>query len=150
MKNNHCRFWSFLIFLLFLPLLSLCQNLDSAIQFSFIKGTLRDIQSEEPISFASVYWKFSSRGVKTDSVGNFSVSTNFVALNDTLIISSVGFITKMIPKDKITQANLGDIFLNIQLPIKEVVVASKYNRGVWFWKKIMAKKKQNDPNKLLN
>lgn len=150
MKNNHCRFWSFLIFLLFLPLLSLCQNLDSAIQFSFIKGTLRDIQSEEPISFASVYWKFSSRGVKTDSVGNFSVSTNFVALNDTLIISSVGFITKMIPKDKITQANLGDIFLNIQPPIKEVVVSSKYNRGVWFWKKIMAKKNQNNPNKLLN
>ncbi len=149
MKSYQHKFWSWAIFL-FLPFISFSQISDVSQQFTSLKGTLRDLQNEEPIAFASVFWKLSSKGVKTDSVGNFTVSLNSVDLRDTLILSSVGYISKMIPRDKITQANLGEIFLNIQPPIKEVVVSSKYNRGVWFWKKIMAKKNQNDPKKLEN
>ncbi len=124
---------SFLLFLFF-------ASTASGQQFS-ISGTVIDAHTKEPVSFASVYFARSGVGKSTDSAGQFSfVINNF--RDDTLKVTFIGFEEFSIP---ITQLENNRSF-NIQLERGkakgEVVIKSKWNRGLYLWKKIMSKKKQ--------
>ena len=112
------------------------------IQFN---GKLADHQSEEPIPFASVSYALSKRGVTTDSAGNFTITFSSFGLTDTLILQSVGYSSLKIPLTKLRLENLGTIHLMVEAAKQEAVVKSKYNRSLWFWKKIMSKKDLNNP-----
>lgn len=106
-----------------------------------ISGTVIDGHTKEPVSWASVYFARSGYGQSTDSAGRFSITvTNFK--DDTLKVSFIGFETYKLPVT-ILQNNKD---LNIQLERGsakgEVIVKAKWNRGLYLWKKIMAKKKQ--------
>ena len=110
-----------------------------------LKGKLTDHQSEEPIPFASVSFAISKRGVITDSAGNFVIPYSLFGIQDTLILQSVGYTTLQIPLTKLNQEALGVIHLFVQAAKQEAVVKSKYNRSLWFWRKIMSKKELNNP-----
>ena len=117
---------------------------------SFFFGKVTDYQSEEPLPFVSISFKKAKRGVITDSAGNFNLSKSYYTLDDTLLIQSVGYITLLIPCTKLIKDDLGVIRLNVQASTTEAVVKSKYNRALWFWKKIMAQKVKNNPTELRN
>ncbi len=110
-----------------------------------LKGKLADHQSEEPIPFASVSYALAKRGVITDSAGNFSIPYSSFGIQDTLILQSVGYTSLQIPLSKLNEGSIGVIHLFVQASKQEAVVKSKYNRSLWFWKKIMSKKAFNNP-----
>jgi len=110
-----------------------------------LNGQIADHQSEEPIPFASVSYALAKRGVITDSAGNFSLRYSSFGLKDTLIIKSVGYTILQIPLSKISNGSIGTIHLFVEASKQETVVKSKYNRSLWFWKKIMSKKDLNNP-----
>ncbi|HEY4206848.1 MAG TPA: carboxypeptidase-like regulatory domain-containing protein, partial [Puia sp.] len=109
-----------------------------------VKGTVTNSFTKERIPFASVSWKRSGHGVVSDSAGNFTIPAQRRQI-DTLLVSSVGFNTQILPlalhKDT-TQVN---VFLEDTRDVGEVVVRSKYNRGLLWWKKIVANKALNNP-----
>ena len=119
-------------------------------QTSLIKGEVLDKQSDEPIPFAAAKFLLKGDGILTDSLGRFELSLNNISLNDTLQITSVGYIPV-----KISAADLKDsVFITVQLivlpPKQGVVVKTKYNRALWFWRKIIAHKPENDKRKFDN
>ena len=109
-----------------------------------IHGKVIDKQSDEPVPFASVQFVLHGGGVLTDSSGIFTITPDNVFATDSLMITSVGY-----SPAKIALADFKDSsFVNVQLVVapskKEVVVKTKYNRALWFWKKVIAHKPQND------
>jgi hypothetical protein len=114
-------------------------------QQDFIKGRVADHQSEEPLPFVSVSYVKAKKGVITDSAGNFVLPISFYANDDTLHIQSVGYTSLFIPMNKLTSKDLGTLHLFVQAAKQEAVVKSKYNRSLWFWRKIMSKKEKNNP-----
>lgn len=130
-----------IFFLFFCPLKTEAQKL-TLLQ---LKGKLIDHQSDEPLPFASVSYALAKSGVLTDSVGNFTLPYSSFGIQDTLIFKSVGYVVLQIPLSKIKQDSIGVIHLVVQASSKEAVVRSKYNRSLWFWKKIMSKKDLNNP-----
>ena len=119
-------------------------------QFNHITGQVKDFQSEEPIQYVSIFWKKSNIGVVTDSNGLFRISINKLDNTDTLIISGVGYKNLLIPASKINNPELGIILLKILPPISEVAIKTKYNRAVWFWKKIIKQKDKHNRQKFNN
>ncbi|MEO8712624.1 MAG: DUF5686 family protein [Parafilimonas sp.] len=119
-------------------------------QTNLIKGEVLDRQSDEPISFAAAKFLLKGDGVLTDSLGRFTLSLNDIPLNDTLQITSVGYTPV-----KISAADLRDsLFITVQLtvlpPQQGVIVKTKYNRALWFWRKIIAHKPENDKRQFNN
>jgi hypothetical protein len=103
-------------------------------------GIILDAHSKERVSFASVYFKRSGIGKTSDSAGNFSFNIgNFH--KDTLMVSYVGFEVFKLPLDD----SVNDKTIIIQLERgssnNNVIVKSKFNKGLFLWKKIMSKKK---------
>lgn len=109
-----------------------------------IKGEVLDKQSDEPISFAAVRFVKSGGGVLTDSLGRFSVLLNNNTQLDSLEITSVGYTPLFIAAADIKDSSFVTIQLILLPPQHEVVVKTKYNRALWFWKKIIAHKPEND------
>jgi hypothetical protein len=126
---------SFLITILFLfiiPPVVIAQSIT-------ISGTIRDSHTQEPVAYASVYLQSSGIGKISDSSGSFTFRLNNLIV-DTLIVSYVGY-----EIFKIELNRLNDIIpLDIQLirgrANSDVVVKSSINKGLFLWKKIMAKK----------
>lgn len=117
---------------------------------SFFFGKIIDNQSEEPLPFVSISFKKSKRGIITDSAGNFNLPKSSYNVDDTIFIQSVGYINLSISCIQLIQDDLGTIRLVVQASTTEAVVKSKYNRALWFWKKIMAQKVKNNPVELSN
>ncbi|MFY8165252.1 MAG: carboxypeptidase-like regulatory domain-containing protein, partial [Sediminibacterium sp.] len=121
----------------------------SAQQYNY-KGKVADHQSEEPLPFVAVSYVKDKTGVITDSAGNFILLKSVFGVDDTLKIQSVGYTTLYIPLVKINKEELGIIHLFVEASKQEVVVKSKYNRSLWFWRKIMSNKPKNNPAELVN
>jgi len=106
-----------------------------------ISGTVIDGHTKEPVSWASVYFARSGIGRSTDSAGKFTLLVhNFKA--DTLKVSYIGFETYKIPISILQNNKDFNIQLERGMAKDEVIVKAKWNRGLYLWKKIMAKKKQ--------
>ncbi len=129
---------------LFLIILSFAFALDASSQVKKINGVVRDKQSDEPIPFCSVVFKISGRGVLTDTAGHFSFESDKAAANDTLRISSVGYNIVLIPASVIKDSVFFTVKLEVQSFANEAVVKVKYNRALWFWKRIMKYKNIHD------
>ena len=109
-----------------------------------ITGVVKDKQSDEPIPFASVILKLSHKGVLTDSAGRFSIDLAGVLANDSLSVLSVGYKVFTYPLKAFMDSLNLEIKIEVLPPSGEVVVKSKYNRALWFWRKIMANKDRNN------
>lgn len=120
--------------LLFFTSVSIGQSLS-------ISGTIIDSHTKEPVSYASVYFAKSGIGKTSDSTGKFSFFINNFK-DDTLKISFIGFEIYQIPITKLQNNKNFNIQLERGGAKGEVIVRSKWNRGLYLWKKIMSKKKQ--------
>ena len=117
-------------------------------QISF-SGTVIDAGTKEPVSFASVYFARSTVGKTTDSAGQFTfVLNNFK--DDTLKVSFIGFENYKIPITRLQNNQNLKIELERGSAKGEVIIKSKWNRGLFLWKKIMSKKKQYNRYDLAN
>ena len=114
-----------------------------------VAGTIQDAHTKEPVSYASVYFVRSGIGKTSDSAGNFSFTSSNL-MRDTLVISYVGYELLKIP----TTAFSNNKPLVIQLQrggaTNAVIVKSKFNKGLFLWKKIMSKKKLYNRYNLTN
>src|SRR5436305_647340 len=127
-----------------------CLPVCAVAQTKIIKGEVLDKQSDEPIPFAAVKFLIKGTGELTDSLGRFTVSLNDLDANDTLRITSVGYTPAQIPASELKDSTFITIQLSVLPPQHEVVVKSKYNRALWFWKKIIAHKPENDRKRFDN
>lgn len=130
---------------LFFILLALGLADTSTAQHTIVQGTIANRFTKERIPFASVSWKRSGQGMISDSAGNFSIQARRHQV-DTLLISSVGFQIQMVPLALQKDTTVLTVFLDTR-DAGEVVVKSKYNRGLLWWKKIVANKPINNPYK---
>ncbi|MDB5191822.1 MAG: carboxypeptidase-like regulatory protein [Segetibacter sp.] len=118
-------------------------------QKKIVSGVVKDVQSDEPIPFASVSLKLGQSGSTTDTAGIFSFTYTFT-IPDTLLITSVGYkpVAYVIPQ------NTDSVFLNIKMEIapvsKDAVVKVKFNRALWFWNRIMKNKPKHDNSSYQN
>ncbi len=113
-------------------------------QSNNITGVITDKQSDEPIPFASVFFKKDGRGTLTDSLGKFSLYKIGITPSDSLFISSVGYKTVGFLCKELKDSFTLNIQLNVLPPTSEAIVHSKYNRALWFWHKVMNNKKKNN------
>lgn len=144
MKMKWCmKASSLIVVFVFFTLVTVAQQ-------GFFIGKIADHQSEEPLPFVSIGYVKEKKGVITDSLGNFQIAKSIYGFNDTLRIQSVGYNKLLLPLSKISQDDLGIIHLFVEAPKLEAVVKSKYNRSLWFWRKIMSKKEKNNPAELSN
>ncbi|MBX9784846.1 MAG: DUF5686 and carboxypeptidase regulatory-like domain-containing protein [Chitinophagaceae bacterium] len=114
-------------------------------QSKVISGYIKDSHSEEPIPFASVLLKTSGIGKLSDSSGHFSLRVDADKLDDSLLVTYVGYKNYSVALSK----PKGDtLFVTVLLERgrmeKEVVVKSKKTRGWYLWRKVVAKKPFND------
>lgn len=112
-------------------------------QGKFLSGEVLDHQSDEPIPFVSVYFRVDGRGTLTDSMGRFTIGMENVLPSDTLEINAIGYDIVLLP----VSAFKDSAFISFQLNVhtqEEAIVKVKYDRALWFWKKIMSRKKYND------
>ena len=119
-------------------------------QSTTITGIIVDKQSDEPIPFAAVTFRKDGRGALTDSLGKFSLYIIGVHPSDTLEINSVGYRIVYIPFHALKDSVQFTVQLEVLPPQNETVVKSKYNRALWFWKKVIAAKPKNDRNRFNN
>ena len=113
-------------------------------QQKIFSGVIIDRQSEEPIPFSSAVLKINGRGALADSSGKFTLHLNGWPAGDTLLISAVGYkpILFPIPPERDSLFVLAK--MEVLPPQAEAVVKVKYNRALWFWRKIMANKSRHD------
>jgi hypothetical protein len=135
------RYLFFIIFLFFTAAV--------AAQGISFTGVIQDAHTKEPVSYASVYFKRSGVGKISDSAGNFSFYiSNFK--KDTLVVSYVGYELFTIP----VTDSINDRSIVIQLQrgaaTNGVLVRTKFNKGLFLWKKVMSKKKQYNRYNLAN
>lgn len=116
---------------------------------ALIRGRIINHFINEPVPFASVYWKLNKRGVVSDSSGNFTLPRSPFK-NDTLIVSYIGFEDIQHPFNASKDTN----FLILSLPqIKmahAVEVRTKFNKGLRWWRSIVAHKAENNPYQFQN
>ncbi|MBY0481121.1 MAG: DUF5686 and carboxypeptidase regulatory-like domain-containing protein [Chitinophagaceae bacterium] len=128
----------------FLLLLFLLSSFLLNAQTKRLAGVIKDKQSDEPIPFASVVFKLSKKGALTDSAGRFSLDYEAVFANDSLLVQSVGYKALVLPISAFRDSATIIFKIEVLPPSGEAVVKSKYNRALWFWKKIMANKDKNN------
>ncbi|TKK64649.1 carboxypeptidase-like regulatory domain-containing protein [Ilyomonas limi] len=119
-------------------------------QSTTISGIVADKQSDEPIPFAAVTFRKDGRGILTDSLGKFSLYIVGIEASDTLEINSVGYKIVYIPFNTLKDSAQLTVQLEVLPPQNEAVVKSKYNRALWFWKKVVAAKPKNDMRRFDN
>ena len=110
---------------------------------NYLYGTVVVRSTGEKVILANVSWTRMQRGCVTDSTGRFRIPRS--NMPDTLIISCVGFTTVSIPVNPEDTAELAVELSEKQA--EEVVVMAKYNRGLFWWKKIVQHKSANNPYK---
>jgi len=134
----------YLSLLLFWSALLLCYGLMAQTNTASIRGRIINHFINEPIPFASVYWKINKRGVVSDSSGNFIIPKSPVK-NDTLVISYIGFEDLLHPFNVAKDTG----FLLLSLPqlkmAHSVEVKTKFNKGLRWWRAIVAHKAENNP-----
>lgn len=119
-------------------------------QHTFIKGTVTDSITGEVLSFASLVWKGTTTGVKSDVDGNFSFSSE--GKLNILQVSYLGYFTKEV-NIEVGRTNKLDIRLvPVEIALNEVVVKPKKERysrkdnpAVEFIRNVIAMRDNNNP-----
>ncbi len=138
------------IFYTFLLLLTITYSQPNIFaQKKIIKGLIRDLQSDEPIPFASVLLKNTATGSLTDSAGRFRLSFNSAG-GDTLLVTSVGYTPVAYVVTPFSDSTLVTIKMEVAQVAREAVVKVKFNRALWLWNKIVKNKYKHDPAQYKN
>lgn len=123
---------------------------DAKAQEKVLRGIIIDKQSDEPIPFASALLKKTGRGALTDSLGRFELHLAEWPTGDTLELSSVGYKLLDIAFSYSKDSAIRTYRLEVLPPQHQTTVKAKYNRALWFWRKIMAHKPEHDRHNWTN
>jgi hypothetical protein len=138
------RFTNLGIFCMFLSLISNQSAL--AQKKNDINGRVINEFTKDLVPFASIQWKKAGWGITSDSIGNFKLRvTNF--LDDTLIVSYVGFEPNFYPFSIKKDTGIVTLQLSRLLMNEGVQVKTKFNKGLRWWKNIVSHKLENNPYK---
>lgn len=114
-----------------------------------INGTVFQINSSAPISFASISIKGKPIGTVTNDLGQFTFHFQDSLLNDTLIISSLGFKSYIKPIWAVIEDSIKKFFLDtVNVPLQPVLVLSKGETATQIVKKAIKSVRKNYPTKL--
>ncbi|RAJ80382.1 carboxypeptidase-like protein [Chitinophaga dinghuensis] len=98
--------------------------------------------TEEPLPFATVYWKIAGYGVMTDSVGGFQLASSS-RKDDSLIIRYVGYEVKAL---SLEATRVSPLVIQLEAAVKlGVEVKAKMDKGLVWWRQIVAHKEENSP-----
>lgn len=123
---------------------------DTWAQKGSMRGKIVNDFTKEPISFASIFWKKAGYGTTSDSAGNFILRQSHYP-EDTLVASYVGFVNVL----KKIRSNTADTVF-AEMVMRDLILAntvevkSKFNKGLRWWKQIVAHKPKNNPYKYRN
>lgn len=139
-----CKVQRFILLLLLL--IGSFSNSLKAQNSGTIKGKVFDEFTKELVPFASIQWRKAGWGTTTDSAGAFILrKSNFDI--DTLIIYYVGFEPYSYPFSSNSETGLITLMLS-KLKVNEgVMVKTKFNKGLRWWKNIVSHKIENNPYK---
>ena len=108
-----------------------------------ISGKVINGFTKEVIPYSSVRWLNQKTGTICDSLGQFNiVKSSFT--NDTLILDYVGFDSKKYAIKDLNKENLVLTLENLKFK-EEVVVKTKFNKGLRWWKAVVNNKASNNP-----
>jgi hypothetical protein len=112
-------------------------------QKKIISGIIKDVHSEEPLPFVSVYFKGSTKGNLTDSSGRFYFSFGKWP-SDTLEVTCVGYQPYKLYLNPAKDSFLVTILMERGAFNEGVKVKIKVNKGLLLWRKIVKNKPRND------
>jgi hypothetical protein len=142
MKNFNSR--AFAVLCVVATTLSQAQNTP------LITGKVVDGKSNEPIPFATIRLKNKFIGVISNADGDFQLPSRFRLLGDTLLISCIGYTTKMVPLTSLKEGEINTVALSESIGIlSEVKITGKRNRRVTPYKIVksaLKSIKMNYPN----
>ncbi|MEZ5040727.1 MAG: carboxypeptidase-like regulatory domain-containing protein [Saprospiraceae bacterium] len=94
-----------------------------------LKGSIRDVQSDAPVAFASIGIKNKSIGVISNLEGDFQVPMTYQTQGDTIIISCIGYDQMTLPLSSLLKGQINIIKLKkADYILPEAVVRSKKRR----------------------
>lgn len=98
-------------------------------QAEFVDGKLVNSKTQEPIPYASIRIKNADIGVISNFDGGFKIPLNFIKIEDTLEISSIGYKTKIALLSSFQQNQTNTILLTEHIEaLNEVVVVTSKKR----------------------
>lgn len=114
-----------------------------------ICGTILQTNSSSPISFASISIKGKPLGTAANDLGQFTFHFQDNLVNDTLIISALGFKSYIKPIWSVIEDSITNFFLDTaNVPLQPVLVLSKGETAVQIVKKAIERVGKNYPTKL--
>ncbi|HZY82581.1 MAG TPA: carboxypeptidase-like regulatory domain-containing protein [Cyclobacteriaceae bacterium] len=97
---------------------------------SVITGRLVDEQSGEPVPFATVKLQNLLMGVVSNANGDFQIPSKYRDLDEFLVISCIGYVTRTIPLKELNTESLNVIRVKQSVTVLEsVTVRSRKRRG---------------------
>jgi hypothetical protein len=108
-----------------------------------ITGRVVSAFSQEPLPFATIYWKAGGDGCITDSAGYFHLKKSHYN-NDTLVVRYVGHQVLFL-RPEVTNKGTA-LLVQLEAVVKGgVEVKAKISRGLVWWRQIVAHKRENAP-----
>jgi len=110
-----------------------------------VTGRVVSAFSQEGLPYATVYWKRGGFGCMTDSAGYFHLNKSHDS-HDTLIVRYVGY--QVLSLEPALTNRPEPLLIQLQPAVKAgVEVKGKMNRGLVWWRQIVAHKKENTPGR---
>ncbi len=126
--------WYRLIAIVFLTVVS------SNIFAQKVSGSVLDEKNKEPVPYANIWMKGTLQGIMTDPNGHFTISH---PKNDTLCVSSVGYLQQEIPIKMNTDNQLIILLKEEVEKIREITVKPEIPRAKVLFNEIQKHKKEN-------
>jgi hypothetical protein len=124
------------------PLFS--QNL----KYIYLKGTVLDKTTHEPVLSANIFLKKSSIGTFSNEIGEFDLALPDTLLNDTLALSSIGYKTYKVRISNLDLNKSHTFFLEQdEILLQEIVVSAKAQQAKEWVEKAFKKLSKNKPSK---
>ena len=94
----------------------------------FLSGQLRDSQTKEPVVFATIRIKNRAIGIISNMDGSFKIPHRFKSFGDTLEVSSMGYVSKVVLLSKMIpdRINIFEVLPALE-QLDEVIVQGKKN-----------------------
>jgi len=119
-------------------------------QTTTVAGYIYEDSTRVPLTFAKVFFLGTQVGTTTDTSGYFKLSISEKAIqHDTLVVSYLGYLSQQIPVERGKEQSI-----NVQLQstlfaeYEEVVAVAGENPAWRYLRKIIARKKENNPDNL--
>ena len=123
----------FVLFPMLFPAMVLGQALDPN---PYAEGYVYDAEKREPIPFATLKVKGWAKGVVTNRNGSFKIPKKFSALNDTIVVSSMGYDSMVILLKQVLTKESNVIFLQPRVyGLEETVVYAE--KKIFFKKRLI-------------